>query len=149
NVRLTSRFLNSDKMEFTQHTGFTPQVVDSINWQNQFHLTASTTFPATSKKIVTVMRVDQTEEEPPEKPKAPSTPRNEISIGNIENTSSLDKNLLEAQLLEAEGGIAIRLGNDLILLKDMEAWKVETAGISSTRQMEVRTGHFVKNKFKN
>jgi len=95
------------------------------------------------------MRVDKTEEEPPEKPKEPSTPRKEIEIENIANITSLDKNIIEAQLLKAEGGIAIRLGDDLILLKDQEAWKVEAAGFISTRQMELRTGHFTHNNFKN
>jgi hypothetical protein len=139
----------TEKMEFVQHTGFTPQVEDSLSWQNQFHLTASTTSPAASKKIVTVMRVDKTEEQPPEKPQAPSTPRKEIETENILNFSSLDKNILEAQLLEADGGVAIRLGDDLILWKSQDEWKVEAAGVVSTRQMEVRTGHFVKNKFNN
>jgi len=149
NVRLTSRFLLPEKMEFIQHTGFTPQVEDSLSWQNQFHLTASTTSPAASKKIVTVMRVDKTEEEPPQKPQAPSSPRKKVEIENIANLASIDKNILEAELLEAEGGMAIRLGDDLIILKDQDTWKVEAAGIVSTRQMEVRTGHFANNKFKN
>jgi len=149
NVRLTSRFLTTEKMEFVQHTGFTPQVEDSLSWQNQFHLTASTTLPAASKKIVTVMRVDKTDEQAPEKPKAPSIPRKEIEIDNISNIASIDKNILEAQLLMAEGGMAIRLGDDLILLKDQETWKVEAEGVISTRQMEVRTGHFINSKFNN
>lgn len=149
NVRLTSRFLVPEEMEYVQHTGFTPQVEDSLSWQNQFHLTASTLSPAVSKKIVTVMRVDKTDEQAPEKPKAPSTPRKEIEIEIILNSASLDKNILEAELLEADGGVAIRLGDDLILLKDQEAWKVEAEGLTSTRQMEIRKGHFVTNKFKN
>jgi len=141
-VRLTSRFLMPEKMEFAQHTGFTPQVEDSLSWRNQFHLTASTTTPASSKIIITVMRVDKTAGRSVDKPNPPSTPRRKIETEDIENPASLDKNILEAQLLEAKGGIALRLGDDLILWKNQGDWKVEAEGIISTKQMEVRTGHF-------
>ena len=149
NVRLTSRFLMAEEIEFAQHTGFTPQVEDSAIWQNQFHLTATTTAPVTSKKIITVMRVDKTEGPPVDKPKAPSTPRRKIEIKTIENSASLDKNILDAQLLEAEGGLAIRLGDDLILWKNQDSWKVEAEGVISTRQLEVRSGHFYNRQILN
>lgn len=144
NVRLTSRLLLPDDMEYIQHTGFTPQVEDSVNWQNQFHLIASTKAPSLSKKIATVMRIDKTTGAPVEKPKSPSTPRRKIEINTIENLNSLDEFILNARLLKAEGGMAIRLGDDLILWRDPDAWKVEANGVISTRQMEVRKGHFRK-----
>jgi hypothetical protein len=142
NVRLTSRFLTPGSIEYVQHTGFTPQVVDSLSFQNQFHLTASTREPFISKKFVTVMHVDKTDGPAVEKPGPPSTPRKELEIKNIENVQSLDRGILNARLLEAKGGMAIRLGNDLILWRDQDSWKVEAEGIISTRQIEVRKDFF-------
>jgi hypothetical protein len=142
NVRLTSRFLVPDDIEFTQHTGFTPQVEDSSIWHNQFHLTASTTKPALSKLFVTVMGVDHTTGKPAEIPASPSTPRKKLVIRQIENPGSLDETLLKAGLLKAKGGIALRLGDDLILWRNINEWKVEADGVISTSQMEVRKGHF-------
>ena len=142
NVRLTSRFLAPDDLEFVQHTGFTPQVEDSTRWRNQFHLTASTRKPASSKQFVTIMQIDRTKGEPREKPDPPSTPRHELEIKDIENPASLDEGLLNATLLEAKGGIALRLGDDLILLKDQDSWRAEAAGVITTKHMEIRKGRF-------
>lgn len=141
-VRLISRFLTPGSLEYVQHTGFTPQVVDSLSFQNQFHLTASTTEPSFSNKFITVMHVDKTDGAAVEKPGPPSTPRKELEIKNIENLQSLDRGILNARILDAKGGIAIRLGNDLILWKDQDSWKVEAEGIISTRQIEVKKDFF-------
>ena len=88
------------------------------------------------------MRVDKTDGPTVEKPGPPSTPRKELEIKNIENLQSLDSGILTARLLEAKGGMAIRLGNDLILWRDQDSWKVEAEGIISTRQIEVRKDFF-------
>jgi hypothetical protein len=142
NVRLTSRFLTPGDLEYVQHSGFTPQVVDSLSFQNQFHLTASTTEPSLSKKFVTIMRVDKTDGPAVDKPGPPSTPRKKLEIKDVENVQSLDSGILNACLLQAQGGMAIRLGNDLILWRDQDSWKVEAEGITSTRQIEVRKDFF-------
>jgi hypothetical protein len=142
NARLTSRFLIPDDLDYIQHSGFTPQVQDSTRWQNQFHLTASTQKPSLSKQFVTIMRVDKTSGAPAIKPDPPSTPRQTIAIKNIDTPAATDKVLLNARLLDANGGIAIHLGDDLILWRDQDSWKVETEGVISTRQMEVKRGFF-------
>jgi hypothetical protein len=142
NVRLTSRFLTPENMEYAQHSGFTPQLEDSLGFQDQFHLTASTTEPSVAKIIVTVMHVGKTDVSFTEKPAPPSTPRRELKVKNIENAESLDNGVLNANLLDANGGIAIRIGNDLVLWRDQESWKVEAEGMMSTRKMEFRKDFF-------
>jgi hypothetical protein len=142
NVRLASQILTPDELEFVQHTGFTPQVEDSTRWQNQFHLTASTREPASSKQFVTIMQIDRIKGEPAEKPDPPSTPRHELEIKDIENPASLEESLLNATLVEANGGIALRLGDDLILIKNQDSWRAEAAGVISTQRIRLQKGHF-------
>ena len=88
------------------------------------------------------MRVDKTDGTAVEKPGPPSTPRRELETKNIDNLQSLNSGILNARLLEAKGGMAIRLGNDLILWRDQDSWKVEAEGMVSTRQIEVRKDFF-------
>ena len=63
-------------------------------------------------------------------------------IKDIENSGSLDKNLLQAYFLKAEGGIALRLGNDLILWREENALQIKAAGTFSLKQMDIRKNHF-------
>ena len=69
-------------------------------------------------------------------------PRKEIPVNPVDYPASIDKDLIRAELIEAEGGLAIRLGNDLILWRNYDDWKVEADGIISTRRMELRKDHF-------
>ncbi len=142
NVRLTTRFLMPDEITFSQHTGFTPQAHDSTRFHNQYHLTASTTSPAQSQRFVTVLCVDRTKQTPPERPQRPSTPRREVEIREIERIESLDKALMNARFVDAEGGLAIRLGNDLILWKEHGSERVSAGGISTTEPMELKRDCF-------
>jgi hypothetical protein len=112
--------------------------------RNQFHLTASTREPASSKQFVTIMHVDRTSGVPVKLPESPSTERRELTVQDIDAKASLNETLLKAELLKAEGGIALRLGNDLILWKEHDAKRVRTAGAVSTKPMEIRKGHFNK-----
>jgi hypothetical protein len=144
NVRLTTRFVTPHDIEYRQHTGFTPQVEMPEDMRNQFHLTASTREPASSKQFVTIMHVDRTSGVPVKLPESPSTERRELTVQDIDAKASLNEALLKAELLKAEGGIALRLGNDLILWKEHDAKRVRTAGAVSTKPMEIRKGHFNK-----
>jgi hypothetical protein len=142
NVRLTTRFLTPDDLVYQQHSGFSPQVEHPNQMVNQFHLTASTSKPATSKMFVTLMHVDRTSGAAVELPVSPSTERQELTVREIEDVGSLNHVLLDSELLMAEGGIAIRLGNDLILWKEPEARRVRAAGVVSRKPMEIREGHY-------
>jgi hypothetical protein len=146
NVRLTSRFLTPGDLEYHQHSGFTPQVVDPEEMTNQYHLTVSTKEPSASKKFVAIMHVDRTSGRPMELPEPPSAERHELSIMNIDDPASLNKSLLQSQLLIADGGIAIRLGDDLILWKDADAKLVRSSGIASRRPVEIRKGYFARRR---
>ncbi len=142
NARLTTRFLTPEGMEFHQYTGFTPQVEHPERFQNQFHLTASTTNPDSSQRIVTVMKVDRNPGPPAVKPDPPTTSRRKIPIRNIENRKTLDVSITEVELLEARGGIAVRVGEDLVLWRDPGSWRVEAAGTTSIRRMTVKRLYF-------
>lgn len=142
NVRLTSRFLVPIDIQYVEHTGFTPQVQYPDQCHNQFHLTASTRKPNSSMLFVTLMRIDRTTGSPAKKTDSPSTSRQELQIRDIENPGPLDKTILQARLLKAEGGIAIRMGNDLILWRNQDSWKVTVDGVTSTRRLEFRSSHF-------
>ncbi len=142
NVRLTTRFLTPGSIDFSQHTGFTPQVEHPERFRNQFHLTASTTRPATSQRFVTVMKVDRISGMPAAHPEPPTTERREITIQDIENRNTLDQTVIKAKLLEARGGIAVRVGDDLVLWKDPDSWRVEAAGTNSTVHMTVKQDYF-------
>lgn len=143
NVRLTTRMLTPQDLLYKMHSGFTPQVEDSTLMHNQFHLTVSATNPSVTKQFVTLMCIDRTTGPSVEKPLPPTTPRHELKIKDIEELSSLNKTLLKAELLDAEGGIAIRLGNDLILWKEKDKSQVKTAEVVSVREMEIRKNYFI------
>jgi hypothetical protein len=142
NVRLTTRFLTPNDLEYQQHSGFTPQVEEPNQMRNQFHLTVSTKQPATSRRFVTIMRVDRATGAPVKLPDSPSTERRELTIKNIDDKESVNKILLESEFVNADGGMAIRVGRDLILWKEPEAKQVRAAGVSSRKAMEIRRNHF-------
>ncbi len=144
NARLTTRFLSSQNLEYRQHTGFSHDhdvEIHSEMW-NQFHLTASTLQAKPVQRFVTVMRVDRTTVEPVERPVPPSTSRKELKNYDMDEQSSLDDVLMHAELLDAEGGIALRLGNDLILWREKGEQQVVSSGVTTTRDMEVKTDFF-------
>ena len=143
-VRLTTRILTPGDIDFTMHTGFTPSTERPSNMINQFHLTASTVKQASAQHFVTIMRVNRAEGNPVEKPSPPSSERKELPIRDIGDLSSPDQTILEAKLLKAKGGVAIRMGNDLILWKEPDARRVKAAGITSDNQMEYRKNYYKK-----
>ena len=142
NVRLTTRFLTPNDISYDQHTGFTPQVERPQQMRNQFHLTASTTSPASSQRFVTVMKVDRTTGAPVAHPESPTTSRREVTIRDITDRNTLDEALMKAGLLQVRGGLALRIGDDLVLWKDPGSWRVEAAGTTSTRRMTVKRDYF-------
>ncbi|SHF20628.1 Heparinase II/III-like protein [Mariniphaga anaerophila] len=142
NVSLATRFLAPQQVDFIQHSGFTPQLEDSTKWRNQFHLTASTTNPEKSMRFVTVMKVDQFSGEPVKMPDFPTTPRHQLEIKNIDNLASVDESVLQAEMIDAEGGLALRLGNNLILWKESGASQVKAAGVTSGKNMEFKKDFF-------
>jgi hypothetical protein len=144
NARLTTRFLTPGNLEYRQHTGFTPEIYDPDRMWNQFHVTASTSKAERAKRFVTIMRVDRTDGEPAVRPGSPSTPRRELALRDIDegNRNTLDDSLMQAKLLESKGGIALRLGYDLVLWRDSGERIVEAAGASSDRRMEVKKDFF-------
>lgn len=144
NARLTTRYLTPGAIDFSQHTGFEPQVERPNRFQNQFHLTVSTRNAAPEKRFVTVMKVDRTTGPPVVKPDPPTTPRRELELRGITggDRQARDAVLEQTALVEAEGGIAVRVDHDLILWKAPEARRVQAAGVSSDKAVEVRRGFF-------
>jgi len=139
NARLTTRFLTPGKLEYSQHTGFTPEMQEPERMWNQFHVTASTSEAKPAKRFVTIMRVDRTEGEPAKRPEPPSTSRRELTLREIDedHRNTLDESLMQAKMLDSKGGIALRLGYDLVLWREPGERTVEAAGTSSDRRMEV------------
>ena len=170
NVRLTTRFLTPDSLQYTQHTGFTPQVEDSTLMRNQYHMTVSTTDAAGSNKFVTLLRVDRFDGDPVATPEPPSTPRRELPLrmigeddekasGNVPFSgraeeylvnelpndairSDFEEHFLRAQLIPAEGGVALRIGDDLILIRNRNEERLTTSDAESTEDVEVRRNFY-------
>ena len=163
NARLTTKFLLPDNIRMTQHTGFEPPVKDpEIPAQapgpapDQFHLTVSTINPLPVTRFVTVLRVDRNKDIMTTSGEIPGSVFSETMITGqedksfvaiLENEGIAEANLLErvvkgSEILEATGGIALRVENDLVLWKEPGAMRVSAAGTSSKKNMEVRPGFF-------
>jgi hypothetical protein len=145
-ARLTARFLTPGDLEFRQHTGFDPAVIDAISAPDQFHLVASTKDPAVSQRFVTVMWIDRVDESiglPSfrDLQRTGGAPLKMLEIRDI-NDSHVKKVMQNAELIDARGGIALRVGDDLILWKESGAGRVRAAGISSKEPVEVMEGYF-------
>ncbi len=149
NARLTARFLTPGNLEFRQHTGFDPAVIDAETAPDQFHLIASTTDPAVSQRFVTVLLVDR-EEDPGSMPPFRDLQRTGggalrmVENRGIKDQSHLDNVLHNAKLLDARGGIALRVGDDLILWKDPGSRRIRAAGTSSREPVKVIEGYFIQ-----
>ncbi len=154
-ARLALRFMTPGDLEFKQHTGFDPPVEDPETAPDQFHLTASTINPSVSEHFVTVIWVDRDEDlkrsskhdENLIKSDDDDDSLKNSLVRNLENKGISDRNLLDqvmesAQILDAKGGIALRVGNDLILWKNRDARRVRAAGTSSKKPAIVKTGFF-------
>lgn len=113
-ARLAVRFLTPQALSFTQRTGFDPPTEDPIAYPDQYHLTVSTAEPETAQRFVTV-------------------------LWPYREGQAVDE---QAELIAAEGGLAVRVGDDLVLWKDPDAPAVRVADVVSTEPMEVRAGHF-------
>ena len=146
-ARMTLRFLAPDTLDFEQRTGFDPPVEDPETAPDQFHLTASTSESASSKRFVTVMWIDQNSDLQAGVQGESGSVSESSGIRTIENRGVNDVDLIErslqdAELLDAEGGLALRVGEDLILWKEEEEQQIRAAGITSTETMKVYIGHF-------
>ncbi len=142
NARLTTRFLTPQNLDYRQHTGFTPEMQRPSAMWNQFHLTASTLQAEVSQRFVSVMRVDRIPGEPVLRPEPPSTSRREIDIQAWDDSGTPSQVLLQAKLLQADGGVALRLGNDLILWRETGQEQITAHGVTSTRDVTVKKDFF-------
>jgi len=146
-ARLALRFLHPGELEIEQKTGFDPPVEDPETAPDQFHLTASTIEPASSKQFITVMWIEQVAGLQAETRDESSSVSESSGIRTLENRgvsdeAVIEKSLQDAELLDAEGGLALRVGQDLILWKEEEEQQVRAAGITSTETMDVYISHF-------
>lgn len=154
-ARLALRFMTPGDLEFKQHTGFDPPVEDPETAPDQFHLTVSTINPSISKQFVTVIWVDR--EKNLKKSSKQDENLNDFTndedsresplIRSLQNKGLNDRVLLDqvmegAELMKAKGGIALRVGNDLILLKNKDARLIRAAGTSSKETAVVKSGFF-------
>lgn len=112
---LTVQFLSPERFSFDQTTGFDPPLTDPDAVEDQFHLSVSTVDRTGVQQIVTVMWPQQDES---------------------------DQNL-HAEQLDADGGIALRVGNDLVLWKSPDEDEVTARGESSSEAMTVRPHFFI------
>jgi hypothetical protein len=155
-ARLALRFLTPGNLEFSQHTGFDPPVEDPSTAPDQFHLTASTIDPSPEQRFVTVLWVDRDgavqsgqDRQGSGSPPAPAAGEGDggsliRTIGNsgVGDKIVLQRAMQDAELLEAEGGIALRVGDDLVFWKEPGERRVSAAGTSSRKDMEVKAGFF-------
>ncbi len=127
-ARLTARILEPENLSIDLSTDFDPPPPDPENlpeghhlpsdMPDQFHLTASTRDPENSTRFVTVLSTERS-----------SAPAQNSAVHT-------------AEVLDAQGGIALRVNDDLILWKEMEQQQVSYADFSSTKTMEVIPGFF-------
>jgi hypothetical protein len=152
NARLSLRFLAPDKLEFKQHTGFDPPVEIPETAPDQFHLSASTINASNKQIFISVLRVDQIQPVKfdtidKDKEHGADSDLENLQIRIIGNKGIIDHDLLnksinETELINARGGIAIRVGSDLILFKDGSAKKIRAAGTSTKEPAEVKINYF-------
>lgn len=153
-ARLTARLLLPDDLELIQRTGFDPPTEDPDIAPDQYHLTASTRVAAPSQRFVTVIWVDRPGREKMaamragENPVGTKTaPESDQRIRTLENLGIYDsdaekKALEQVKIVEATGGLAVQVGNDLILWKEDNKSQVEAAGVTSTSRMTVKRDFF-------
>lgn len=164
-ARLIVRLLTPGNLEISQTSGFDPPlqkelINDPEIGRDQYHLTATTLDPASSKRIVSVMQVER--EEQFQKAQNPSSRERETTAsvnGVLPNTESqgvirtldnrgigngvlLEQALNGSEQLDAEGGIALRVGDDLILWKETGEERVRAAVMDSEKTIKVIRGYF-------
>jgi hypothetical protein len=107
--RLRVQLFGPEAMSFTQTDQFdvTPEKPES---PNQYHFTASTRTPVGSCQILSVLQ-----------------PYREGAEGALPDVTQL----------AAEGGVAVRVGQDVILWKDKGAGQVRAGGVTSTYDLVV------------
>ncbi len=99
-ARLRVEFIAPSELELSQTSGWDPMPDRPEAAPPQFHLTASTVEPAETSRFVTVL-LPYREGEQAELPE-------------------------RIELLEAEGGTAVRVGSDVVLIRDPEAAQVRS-----------------------
>jgi hypothetical protein len=112
-VRLQVDFLEPEGLKFEQRTGWDPLPDRPETAPPQFHFTASTQEPQRSARIVSVL-----------------SPHRAGTTGALPS----------ARLVESEGGIAIQVGDDLVLWKEAGAAEVRAAGQVSRARVAVYRG---------
>jgi len=156
NARLALRYLTPGQLEITQKTGFDPPTEDPLVAPDQFHLLAATQESAAEQLFVTVMKIDHLNQSVPDG----DTHLHDANVGS-ENDSNgedslvrtlpnrgisdqvfLDQVLQNSELIDAEGGIALRVGNDLILWKAEGETLVQAEGLSSDQSLVVMPDFF-------
>lgn len=108
NARMHVRFLTPEGLKFSQQSGWNPSLTRSA--PEQFHFQACTDVAARSGRLVTVLTIRREGEE--------------------------DALPALAQL-DASGGMALRVGNRTVLIKDPDAEEVRAAGHATTEAAAV------------
>ena len=159
---LALRFLTPDNLEFLQITGFDPPTEDPELAPDQFHFMASTTGASSAQRFVTVMKVSRGLQDgvsnegsgssSPERLSAQHVSATEVGersslVQTVPNSGISDQSVLQqalesSELIDADGGIALRVEDDLILWKEEGVLQIEAAGVSSQEAVKVYTGYF-------
>lgn len=110
-ARMRGRFLGSEVVKITQKTGWEQTPRDYPEGAPpQFHLTASTD-RSDEAKIVSLLMPYHT---------------------------AVKAELPDTELIEAEGGVAVRINDSIVLIKDPEAEFVNAAGYSSSEPVTIK-----------
>jgi hypothetical protein len=108
NARMHVRFLSPDTLTFSQRSGWEPSLTRSAS--EQFHFQACTGTPTRSQRFVTVLTV-----------------RREGEEDALPSLTHLD----------AAGGMALRVGDRTVLMKDPDAKEVRAAGHATREAVAV------------
>lgn len=142
-ARLTGRFLHPDNLHFTQKTGFVPPPPDPDQSPSQFHLSASTIDTLSVASFITVLWIERCGKEPiRQQPSSIDIDPGDSKIlynNRIEDQEAVNAALQNAELLETEEGIALRVGNDYLHLKEKEAKRDKPA---NGKEVRIRFGYF-------
>lgn len=112
-ARMRVRFLQPADLAFSQTSGWDPPLPHPDRAPPQFHFTASTRTAQAATRFVTVLQPQRaTDAVPPPEPR----------------------------MIQAEGGLAIAIGSDLVLWRAPEATEVRAAGQSSRKPASVLRG---------
>jgi hypothetical protein len=164
-ARLIAQLLTPGNLEISQTSGFDPPlqkelVNDPEIGRDRYHLTATMRDPAFSQRIVSVMQVEREEQfqlaqNPSARGREITASVNEVlpntesqgdirtlDIRGIGNGVLLEQALNGSEQPDAEGGIALRVGDDLILWKETGEERIRAAGMDSEKTIQMIREYF-------